>query len=139
VTRFASVSSTRSKVMEGFRDVLKRIVRCGLRGELWINGSFLTEKIDPPDIDCVAMIPSQFYDDGSPVQKDVIDWLQSKANEPKRLYLCDTSAELVYDENSPNHYMHADMVEYWQRTFGRSVATGTPKGIGVLRLDEVHL
>jgi hypothetical protein len=138
VIRFP-LSMTRPAIMSGFRQTVKRIVDCGIGGELWINGSFLTKKIDPADIDFCAMIPCRYYDSGTPAQRDVVDWLQSRQNEPKTLYLCDTNAELVYPEASPYHYMHTSMIEHWLQIFGRSVGKGEPKGIAVLQLDQVVL
>ncbi len=35
--------------MAGLEAVIKRLVDTRIEGELWIDGSFLTEKIDPGD------------------------------------------------------------------------------------------
>lgn len=136
VLRFP-LSTTRREIMTGFRAVVERIVRCGIEGELWVNGSFLTEKIDPADIDLCAMIPSRFYDFGTEDQRIVIDWLISSENEPKRRFHCDTNADLVYPETSPDYYLCGPMFDHWRRIFGTSVKTSEPKGIAVLRLEQV--
>ncbi|SPF43697.1 conserved hypothetical protein [Candidatus Sulfopaludibacter sp. SbA4] len=78
--------------MTGLRTVVTRIVQCGItEGEIWINGSFLTEKIDPKDVDLILMYAARFYDSGTEAQTALIDWLNSKQNEPKALFHCDTN------------------------------------------------
>jgi hypothetical protein len=80
------LSQTRRAIADGFREVVRRIVEAGIKGELWINGSFLTENIDPGDIDFFVIVPARFYDRGSDHQKYVLEWLMSKEKEPRRKY-----------------------------------------------------
>ena len=120
--------------MAGLREVATRITRTGISCSVWVDGSFLTEKIDPWDVDLVAFIPARFYDDGAPEQLAVVDWLTSRDNEPRKLYRCDTHAEPMYPELAPFHYMVAGALDYWRNTYGRSVGGGAPKGIAVLEL-----
>ncbi len=47
-------SRTRGPLIEGLRRYLAAIERLGIGFEVWLDGSFLTEKIDPQDIDLVA-------------------------------------------------------------------------------------
>ena len=124
--------------MAGFRAVIERIIHCGIvEGEIWINGSFLTEKIDPADVDCCLMLPSRFYESGTELQRETIDWLNSRANEPKRGFRCDIAAEILFPEASPWHHLCEPMREHWRSIFGRSVTNQQPKGIAVLRLEAI--
>lgn len=136
VTRFP-LSRTRSKIFEGFRHVIDRIAACGMSYDLWLNGSFLTEKIDPADVDLVAWIPSHFYDDGTAQQRGaIIDWLTSPDNEPRTQHHCDTHAEPIYPADSPFHYMVAGAIEHWQSIYGKAVESGESKGIAIVSLKE---
>jgi hypothetical protein len=49
VRRFPQ-SRTGEEIVNGLRSVIQRAVQTGIDGEVWINGSFLTEKIDPADV-----------------------------------------------------------------------------------------
>ena len=50
VDRFPK-SATRASIMDGIDFVVSELHRSGLRLEIWVNGSFLTQKLDPEDSD----------------------------------------------------------------------------------------
>jgi len=133
VTRFPR-SDTRKKVMDGLRQVVSLIVKSGISCTMWTNGSFLTQEINPRDVDLVFLYPSHFADHGTPEQQALLEWLTSRVNEPKKLYLCDTHAEPIFPDNHPQYYMVPDALEYWKRVYGRSVQKGEPKGIAVVEI-----
>ena len=68
VERFP-LSRTRAKIMAGLAEVIERLIQHRVVGELWVDGSFLTEKINPGDVDVVLRVPSSVYDDGTSEQK----------------------------------------------------------------------
>ena len=128
------LSTTRNAIMDGLREVVATMTGTGISCALWINGSFLTEKIDPADVDLVALIPAHFWDAGTDQQRALIDWLTSREALPKKLHRCDTHAEPIYPEDSPFHHMVADALAYWRNIYGRSVEKGEPTGLVVLEL-----
>ena len=132
------LSSTRKGIMAGLHTVVSRIAEAGIRCDIWVDGSFLTQKIDPVDVDIIALIPAEFYDAGTDQQRDVIEWLTSGENLPRREFRCDTHAEPIYPESSPMHYMVPDAIQYWRSIYGRSVESGEPKGIAVIEVREVE-
>jgi hypothetical protein len=136
VSRFP-LSVTRKEIMVGLHTILKRIAAVGITGEIWLNGSFVTEKIDPSDCDFVAMIPAEFHDAGTVAQRAMIEWLISKENEPKKLFKCDAYVHLKYSGGSPEHDLWLPTLNRWQDNFGHSVKTRQPKGIVVLDLEKV--
>jgi len=133
------LSATRPKIMAGLREVLARIARTKLGGHIWINGSFVTESIDPADVDMVVMTSSVFYDDGTPAQKALIAWLESKDNEPKKHFHCDAFIELLPPDGSAFEYLGADTKRHWEKIFGHGPNTGDPKGIAVLELKSLSI
>ncbi len=42
--------------MQSLQALLMELTNAGIRAEAWINGSFLTEKIDPVDVDLVVVV-----------------------------------------------------------------------------------
>lgn len=52
--RAFSESKTRPALISGLRDFLVALRRVGVAFEIWLDGSFCTDKIDPNDIDLVV-------------------------------------------------------------------------------------
>src|SRR5688572_26578012 len=58
-------SSTRERIMGRLDAAVKRLADAGIVGELWIDGSFLTQKINPEDVDLSLKVDGDFYDNAS--------------------------------------------------------------------------
>ena len=102
---------------------------CGL----WIDGSFLTAKIDPPDVDIVLHVRAE--DGFDPANADhirLVTWLQQNLKES---HLCDSYVNLVPPSGHPFHLQAAGHVAYWHKQFGYSRATMN-KGIAVIRIAD---
>lgn len=126
--------------MAGFEAIYERMSAVGIDGEIWVDGSFLTKKNEPDDIDFVLMVSARFYDDGTPEQKQLIDWLIDNEDDPKKSFLCHTDAGLVYDELSPLRYLTVDTYRHWEQdVYGFSVATHEPKGIVVVAISQASI
>lgn len=100
-------------------------------GALWINGSFLTAKLDPRDVDVCLRIQHTAYDNGSPAQIAAIDTLLS--DETFARDRIDGYLLVEYPANHPNHDLGAENLRYWLHQFGKS-RSGVPKGIAVVEL-----
>jgi hypothetical protein len=67
--------------MDGLAQFVQRLVDGSVPGDLWVDGSFLTEKIDPKDVDVVVAIDGDsVYDHGTPEQRATIDWVIANQN-----------------------------------------------------------
>lgn len=86
VDRFPT-SASRHTIMVGLEHVVQELNSHAIEGELWVDGSFLTEKIDPEDVDLVLRIQAEFYDNARPDQQKVVDWLM---DDLVTLHKCDT-------------------------------------------------
>lgn len=121
--------------MAGFEVIYERFVSLGITGNMWIDGSFLTTKIDPGDIDFVAMIPGHFYDDATGERREFLEWIINNDDEPKTDFLCHVDLGLIYPTDSPLHYLTTNTLNHWEkRRYGFSVATHEPKGIAVVAI-----
>ena len=67
------LSRSRRTIMDGLHDFHRLLVTSGVVGNLWLDGSFTTEKIDPKDVDLVLMCKAELYDEGSPAVRTAID------------------------------------------------------------------
>jgi hypothetical protein len=119
------LSKTRANLMASFRTLAEILASAGVKCTLWLNGSFVTEKIDPSDIDFVAVVDSRLYDAGTAEQKQILDGLVD-GELWKAPFLCDTNVAYV---DPPEYAGSSDVLAYWRRRFGFSRLHQTPKGI----------
>lgn len=129
VDRFP-LSRTRAKIMAGLTEVIERLSQYRVAGELWVDGSFLTEKINPGDVDVVLRIQSSVYDDGTSEQREIVGWIDGNLREHN---LCDSYVFYEFPETDPNYLLGEEMRSYWSKWFGHS-RSGMSKGIAVIEL-----
>jgi len=68
-------SSTRQKILDGLRIVVTRVASVGIIGEIWVDGSFVTQKIDPTDVDILLMVNGAFFDSANSEQQEAMKWV----------------------------------------------------------------
>ncbi len=78
------LSRTRPLIMVEFEKLVRTLHESGFRCEIWADGSFLTEKIDPDDIDLVVTITSDFEQNATPDQNKAIALLELYGIDPKK-------------------------------------------------------
>jgi hypothetical protein len=101
--------------------------------ELWIDGSFLTEKIDPKDADLILVLPEDFDNAASAEQLGICNWWDGP--EPKRMFRCDTYSLPRIPLGDPAYLLYLRQELYWKKTFGTS-RDGDAKGIGRILLPD---
>lgn len=122
-------SRRRRAILDGFKKVLDRLRADGVQSDVWIDGSFLTKKIDPADSDILVVMQGSFFDNATPAQIQTIGWAAGMV-EPD--LLCHSHTLIQYP---PGHAQHCDTEwygAYWLRQFGFSRKDG-PKGIAVIK------
>lgn len=123
--------STRRRMLMGeFEKVCQHLISCGVPGELWVDGSYVTEKIDPDDLDVVLRTSGEFYDAADTSTRDAIEQAHSILADPD---LCHFFPHWEYLPTSPFHAIGVYQNAYWlkQWGFGRQHAY---KGIAVIQL-----
>jgi hypothetical protein len=116
--------------MEGISKVVCRLNDDGVRGEIWLNGSFVTEKIDPEDVDMLIRVPSDLYD-MNPRVRAAVDWATEERR--RESHNCDSYPWVEYMAGHPLFAQSEDDRRYWTHWFGTSRA-GVAKGIAVVPL-----
>jgi len=104
-----SLSTTRAPMFANLVEVTKLLCAEGVKGKLWINGSFTTEKIDPDDIDLVLHIQGHCYDKGTEKFRTSIDLLIGNL---KHAMQYDTYVAMEYP---PDHPLFAQW--FWDYAF----------------------
>jgi hypothetical protein len=129
VDRFPQ-SITRRSIMDGLEQVLSLIQQNGIRGEVWVNGSFTTEKLNPDDADVILVVDGADYRAFTLDQKRFLE--EFSRISLKGRYRCDNYVMVKDDTHPMNDWMHA----YWLRQFGFS-RRDQMKGLAVIKLPFV--
>ncbi len=116
--------------MSGIETVVERLVQEGINGELWLDGSFLTRKMDPEDADMALCVDGEFYNNCPPNQRSVIDWVKGNLKSTIR---CDSYMFSVYPDTHKLYWVGEQMKAYWMTQFGLSRGK-VQKGIAVIML-----
>lgn len=114
--------------MDGLEAVIARLANDGVEGQLWVDGSFLTEKVDPEDSDVVFVFTDAFAQQATPVQLARIKWLDSDL---KSGYRCDSYFLVEFRPGHPRSGYGEWMRAYWIKQFGFSRANEM-KGMAVV-------
>lgn len=128
-------SLTRVAIMDGLERVIARLNSTGLKMDVWVNGSFLTQKLNPDDVDFAARIEEAEWRAADANQKSAVRWLNVTDLKPD--HRCDAYAFVEFDQNSVavSGGWEWDRA-YWLRQFGFSRSDGK-KGLAVLKLPFI--
>lgn len=124
------LSASRPTIFKGLISFVQKLEAARVPGSLWLDGSFLTEKINPKDVDVILRVDGSVYNAGTPEQIDAIDWVI--ANQ-KLTLKCDSYAFFEYPAGDPLHDEGRWWYSYWHKQWGFS-REDDPKGIAVLSL-----
>lgn len=109
-------SSTRSPIFEkylSYIDAFKQEILPGFRQ--WVNGSFVTKKLNPKDIDIVTFIPFDVYEKR---RKDIEAKFIMKG--ASRHYGVDAYAIKTYPETHGLHFVTLHDTAEWFQTFSKT-------------------
>lgn len=117
--------------MQNLASVVDRLNQLGISGELWVDGSFLTEKVDPDDVDLTLRIQAHVYDNGTTQQTDYMDALCQLYPSQK----IDAYLQIEWPIVHKNYAIGKGNYDYWKNQWGRS-RNGVAKGIAVIELTR---
>lgn len=106
---------------------LNNLSKLGLVGKVWVDGSFLTEKPEPGDVDILIVLDS---DACANLGESQVAAINAEFSGAKTRYSCD--AYTISDTNSESDIR---MRAYWRGLFGYYRDESTPKGIALLELS----
>jgi hypothetical protein len=124
-----SDSMSRNRIMARLERAIQSLIANSIPGEVWVNGSFLTEKIDPEDVDVSIRVDGDFYDMATAQQRQILRWITEIADSEK----IDGYLHLEWPVGHPHHAIGVENYEYWKKQWGIS-RSGVAKGIAVLKL-----
>jgi hypothetical protein len=111
-----TLSTSRPLIIEGVRYVARQLEEIGVIADLWIDGSFLTEKITPDDADIVLRIDSNQMPSPTPEQLERIRWVRDE--DLKTPFYCDTYVFVEFPIGHPLYRVGQGARDYWSKWFG---------------------
>lgn len=118
------LSSSRPRLMNGLRTLVRNLAGTGVHADLWVDGSFVTAKLNPEDIDVVLCFGDQ--EELTETQHQFLRRLRSQsttqANYARLHYGCD-----FYVAPQSGR-------AYWLRWYGHD-RKDNPKGIVIVRIN----
>jgi len=115
----------RQGLWSAFADGPASLAESGLAGELWINGSFLTEKRDPGDIDVVLRISGEVVDNATDSQAVALEAFLNSED-------CHAFFVPHWPKGHKNYDDGEELGVYWQGWWGSS-RSGDSKGHAVIQ------
>lgn len=102
----------------------------GIEGSLWVDGSFLTKKIDPEDVDVALQVSSEFVSQATQEQQlALLRFAELRQTD----YRSDAYIFFVYPEGDARNHDVSDGRAFWLKHFGASRG-GQGKGLAVVSL-----
>ncbi len=119
--------------MTSLEALLAALSSAAVKAQVWIDGSFLTKKIDPDDVDLVVVLQEEDFllAWANPTGKDVLERIVRK--EFTNPVKCDSYISLEYPLETPRHALGQKQRDYWLKTFGES-RSGDKKGMAVIEV-----
>lgn len=113
-----SNSSTRKNIYNNFRIWVKYLINELKPRYIWLDGSFLTEKLNPNDLDLVI-----FYRPEDITSSELAEKLKFLIEDVSRKYSCDAYISLCFDHMDPSIAQNMAgnsfiMKTYWKGQFG---------------------
>lgn len=128
VTNFP-LSRTRIKIMSGLEYIFEQFRKERISQQFWVDGSFMTEKIDPSDVDIVLPFHNEAYNNLKPNQLKVIQWYTGENLRPN--HKVDNYHFFEYSQDDSDFEIGQAAREYWLNMFGTD-RDGFKKGIAVI-------
>lgn len=119
-------SVRRPHLMQRLEEVISLLNSKGIEGRIWIDGSFVTKKHEPDDVDVLLEVDEAYVNQLEGERLQLFKWFQ--ATSLYHQYRCDNYV-LVTGPDAEHEYMWA----YWLRQFGFS-RSEVMKGLAVIRL-----
>ncbi len=128
-------SETRLNIYENFRKWFEQLLKISAPKYMWLNGSFLTKKINPNDLDLVVF----YYPED--ISASVAGKLGSFIHESAKQYFCDAYFCLSLrhlNEVQKSQFGNYEIMEtYWMGQFGFD-RNRIPKGIIEITENEIQ-
>ena len=125
------LSKSRSELWDNLIWLVEELKSLKLKCKIWLDGSLLTEKVDPDDVDLVVDVQFEALNAATFAQRAFLNELSKHAfrDAPKKLHTFVIYSAPIGHLAAPRA---AELREQWIRDFGFSFRKREPKGIALL-------
>jgi hypothetical protein len=128
------LSRRRPHILEGLHRICRQLRDLAIPCTLIVDGSFLTEEIEPSDIDFTVCITPEFYESCTDAQLKLLEWIRDDFN-IKKTHQCDCYLCVEYPKGHPDWWDGIQERSYWVNLFAVSVVHKRIRGVGRIELD----
>ena len=126
------LSKTRATLWQAFDKFIQELKAADLHCDVWLDGSFLTKKIDPDDVDFVLDFPVSVLDAVDITQAALVNKISKQGFKTQKLHsFVIYSAPVIDLRHAESLHLH----NQWERDFGFSYVKKEPKGIAVMEVS----
>lgn len=130
LVREFTTSTTRTAIFQYWRQHRRALEELVPVCYQWLDGSFVSSKRDPADIDIVTVIAGPAFDD-LPAHRQLLVTSLIGGHYTEDFWQCDAYPVVAYPEDHVGHSKYRIAAERWEDYFGHDRA-GSPKGFLVL-------
>ena len=127
-------SNSRAAIMYGFQLIVCQLVALGIIGDIVVDGSFLTEEIEPEDIDFALCVTPDFYESCSALQRSFLEWIRDDFS-IKRTHHCDCYLCIEYPQWHGEFFEGIQNRAFWINLFAESVIYKQSRGVAIIQID----
>jgi len=133
VNGFVDRAVRREPIMSGLDAMVKKLAEGGIIGKLWVDGSFLTQKSEPDDVDLLLHVTASFVEKCDQKVRQLLDWFRAEQQEA---YACHTFMWIEFEkEDDPDYWIGEYTRAYWLKQYGFARFNAV-KGIAVVKLPD---
>jgi len=127
------LSKTRNEIMHGFRRIVEDLERLQIPSDIVVDGSFLTQEIDPDDIDFAVVVSPAIFESCDPNQTGYLEWIRDEFS-IKSTHLCDCYLCVEYPNNHPEYFDGIQNRKWWVTLYAESVVYKRKRGVAIVRV-----
>lgn len=124
--------------MDGFLKIIAMLKEQAIPCELIVDGSYLTEEIEPDDIDFSVVVSPDFYDEiASDSQRKLLDWIGDDKTIPTT-HLSDCYLCVEYREGDRFGVWFQGFCDkdWWVSHYSKSVIYKRDRGVAIIDLGK---
>jgi hypothetical protein len=119
--------------MRGFRRIVTDLKQLCIPCDIVADGSFLTQEINPDDIDFAVVVTPEFFESCSPDQLKYLEWIRDDLS-IKQTHLSDCYLCVEYPKSHPEYFDGIQNRDFWIGLYSKSIIYKRDRGVAVLRV-----
>lgn len=140
--------SSRHDIARGFEELRDRALTSGVAGTQWVDGSFVTTKPDPGDVDAVTFVRLDVLNALDVQGRTFVTNVMAAGPAAQQGFRTDSYIVAVADPGHPHHDVFEQWRAYWRKWFGNTRPVtdehgnehpGIKKGLVSIGLGALHL